>query len=163
MEFLDTYNARRERTGRIIPRDAPLLEGERLLVVHLCLFSPRGELLIQRRQLRKERYPGCWDVSAGGFVRSGEEPAQAVLREAREELGLVLSPAELRYELTEPFSFVLDDFYSARRELAPSSLRLQEEELSQVCWAGPGRVLRLLERGEFVDYSPALISRLFAG
>ena len=95
--------------------------------LRLCLFSPRGELLIQRRQLRKERYPGCWDVSAGGFVRSGEEPAQAVLREAREELGLVLSPAELRYELTEPFSFVLDDFYSARRELAPSSLRLQEE------------------------------------
>lgn len=105
--------------------------------LRLCLFSPRGELLIQRRQLRKDRYPGCWDVSAGGFVRSGEEPAQAVLREAREELGLVLSPAELRYELTEPFSFVLDDFYSARRELAPSSLRLQEEELSQVCWAGP--------------------------
>lgn len=95
--------------------------------LRLCLFSPRGELLIQRRQLRKDRYPGCWDISAGGFVRSGEEPAQAVLREAPEELGLL------------------------------------EEEPSQVCWAGPGRVLRQLEQGEFVDYSPALISRLFAG
>ena len=50
-------------------------EKDRMPRLRLCLFSPRGELLIQRRQLRKDRYPGCWDISAGGFVRSGEEPA----------------------------------------------------------------------------------------
>ena len=71
MELIDLYDGSRVRTGRTAERGSAVRPGENCLVSHLCLFNGRGELLVQRRSVYKDRYPGCWDVSAGGFVRSG--------------------------------------------------------------------------------------------
>jgi 8-oxo-dGTP pyrophosphatase MutT (NUDIX family) len=40
-------------------------------------------------------YPGRWDASAGGQVRSGETYAEAGTRELAEELGLEIEPGDL--------------------------------------------------------------------
>ena len=135
MELIDLYDGSRVRTGRTAERGSAVRPGEYCLVSHLCLFNDRGELLVQRRSVYKDRYPGCWDVSAGGFVRSGEDASDAALREAREELGLSLAKAELRFVLTEPFSCVFDDFFFVRRELDVSGLELQRSELSAAAFA----------------------------
>lgn len=70
-ELLDVYDIDGRRTGRTIERkncfDNIDYESERLLLVHACIFNSRGQMLLQRRQLTKDRYPGLWDVSAGGF------------------------------------------------------------------------------------------------
>jgi len=59
-------------------------------VVHLHLFDEAGRLYLQKRAADKDRYPGRWDTSVGGHVAPGESPEQAIQREAREELGIVL-------------------------------------------------------------------------
>lgn len=161
MELLDIYNAARQRTGRSIARGDELLPGERLLVVHVCVVNKQGEMLIQRRQSTKDRYPGCWDLSAGGFVRSGEETAEAALRELEEELGLRLAPEALRFLFTEPFSYVLDDYYLARCDAALSALSLQPEEVSEAKWASRAEVEEMICDGRFVDYPLDGIRRVF--
>lgn len=161
MEYLDIYNEERQRTGRIIPRNGEVFEGERLLVVHVCLFNSKGEMLIQKRQLTKDRYPGCWDVSAGGFVRSGEESEDCVQRELREELGLELTKDKLRYLLTEPFSYVLDDFYLAFGDYDVEQMKLQQEEVSEAMWADWKEIEKMLSEGSFVDYDVSLMERIF--
>ena len=161
MELLDVYNEQHERTGRTVVRNGEVFEGERLLVVHVCVLNSRNELLIQRRQLTKDRYPGCWDLSAGGFVRSGEDSADAVLRELREELGLQLDRSALSFLFTEPFSFVLDDFYLARSDADPASLRLQPEEVSEAVWAPQEEIEAMIADGRFVDYPLEGIRRVF--
>ena len=161
MELLDIYNAAHEKTGRIIERDGKVLEGERLLLVHVCVFNSRGEMLIQRRSDNKDRYPGCWDVSAGGFVSSGEDSRDAALREAREELGLELEDADFRFLLCEPFSYVLDDFYLAFSDASAESLSFQVEEVSELKWAGREEVFQKLSDGRFVDYAPELMEKIF--
>lgn len=64
--------------------------GSRLLhpVVHLHVFDSRGRLYLQRRPLWKDIQPGRWDTAVGGHVDFGEDIYSALLREAREELGL---------------------------------------------------------------------------
>ncbi|MBQ3210558.1 MAG: NUDIX domain-containing protein [Oscillospiraceae bacterium] len=161
MELLDIYNAAHEKTGRIIERDGKVLEGERLLLVHVCVFNSRGEMLIQRRSDNKDRYPGCWDVSAGGFVSSGEDSREAVMREAKEELGLEFDESQLKFLLTEPFSYVLDDFYIAFSDASAESLSFQKEEVSGLKWVGREEVFQMLSDGRFVDYDAELMKKIF--
>ena len=77
MELWDIYDIDRVRTGRVAQRGKPaseggLGEGEYHLVVHICVFNGRGQLLLQQRQKDKEGYPNLWDVSAAGSALAGK-------------------------------------------------------------------------------------------
>lgn len=52
-------------------------------------------LWLQQRQFDRPLYPGGFDLTATGHLDPGETPSQAVQREAREEVGLVLPDAAL--------------------------------------------------------------------
>lgn len=64
--------------------------GSKLLhpVVHLHLFNSHGELYLQQRPMWKDIQPGKWDTAVGGHIDYGEELADALRREVREEIGL---------------------------------------------------------------------------
>ncbi|MCD8241499.1 MAG: NUDIX domain-containing protein [Lachnospiraceae bacterium] len=93
MELLDTYHADHTPAGHVVRRGEIPQEGELFLVVHILLVNNSGKLLLQKRQDTKNQYPGCWDVSAGGYAQQGEASRPAVLRETQEELGF--TPKEL--------------------------------------------------------------------
>lgn len=57
-------------------------------VVHLHVFSSRGELYLQRRALNKDLLPGYWDTAVGGHIRYGESVEEALRREVEEEIGI---------------------------------------------------------------------------
>ena len=58
-------------------------------VVHLHVFNSQGELYLQKRSPDKDIQPGKWDTSVGGHVDYGEEVQEALMREVREELGII--------------------------------------------------------------------------
>nr|WP_321520718.1 NUDIX domain-containing protein [uncultured Macellibacteroides sp.] len=57
-------------------------------VIHLHVFNEAGDLYLQKRSETKDIQPGKWDTSVGGHVDYGEAVEVALLREAREELGI---------------------------------------------------------------------------
>ncbi len=160
-EIIDVYNPQHQRTGRRILRGDPVEGEERLLVAHVCVINGKNEMLCQRRQPAKKHYGGCWDLSAGGFVLSGEDAVQAAHRELEEELGLSIDPTELRFLFTEPFSYVLDDYFLARSEADPSTLVFEEEEVAEARWIGAEEVEAMILDGRFVDYPLDGIRRVF--
>lgn len=164
MELVDVYTAGKEKTGKVLARKSvfrELADDERILLVHTCIFSSDNKLLIQQRQKTKDHYPGCWDVSAGGFVLAGENSLNAAIRETVEELGLNLQSGRFVFVCCEPFGKVLDDFYNIYIDVDIPVLYLQKTEVMRVAWAERGAVLQMIRDGRFVDYAEELIAKLF--
>ena len=87
MEIWDIYDGDRVKTGRTISRAEKLLEGEYHIVVHIAIMNAKNEMLIQKRTLTKDKWPGRWDISVGGSIVSGEDSRIGATREAKEEIG----------------------------------------------------------------------------
>ena len=160
-EMIDVYDPQHRRTGRSVRRGERLEGDDRLLVAHVCVINGKNEMLCQRRNPAKKHYGGCWDLSAGGFVLSGEDAPLAASRELKEELGIVLEPDALLFLFTEPFSYVLDDYFLARAEADPASLVLEAEEVAEARWFSAEEVEAMILDGRFVDYPLEGIRRVF--
>jgi isopentenyl-diphosphate delta-isomerase type 1 len=78
------------------PRSEVHARNLRHRAVHILLVNTRGELFVQKRSATKDTFPRCYDSSASGHVNSREEYDACARREIQEELGLVVSQAQLR-------------------------------------------------------------------
>jgi len=161
MEILDLYDRERIKTNETIIRGSPVPKGRYHLVIHICIFNNKGEMLIQKRSISKANWPGLWDVSVGGAVQQGNQSWQQAQLELREELGLNYDFSKIRPSLTVNFEFGFDDFYLLNMDPELQSLRLQADEVDEVMWASEEKILKMMEEGLFVNYYPSLITTLF--
>jgi isopentenyldiphosphate isomerase len=161
MELWDLYDHDRKLTGKTIKRGDKIPQGYYHMVVHVCIFNSKGEMLIQQRQPFKKGWSNMWDLSMGGSAQLGDTSREAAERETFEELGLSLDLAKDRPVLTIPFSMGYDDIYIVEKDIDLQSLKLQYEEVQQVKWAGLHDILRMIEEGTFIPYHKSLISLLF--
>jgi isopentenyldiphosphate isomerase len=75
------------------------------LVVHLHVLDSAGRLFLQKRAKDKDTNPGLWDTSVGGHVSAGESVADALAREAREELSIDARGARFLYSYLSEGAF----------------------------------------------------------
>jgi len=88
-ELFDVVNEADEVIGQTRRGDAhrdPRLSHRS---VQILIFNHAGELLLQRRSLSKDLFPGYYCASASGHVISGDDYATTAAREIGEELGVV--------------------------------------------------------------------------
>jgi isopentenyldiphosphate isomerase len=163
MEIIDLYDAERRKTGQTMVRGAKVPEGCYRMVVHICIFNNKGEMLIQLRTETKDSWPGVWDISVGGSSQTGDTSRSAAHRELLEELGLDVDFENIRPALTINFKEGFDDYYVLNMEPELERLTLQAEEVQRVRWADMEDVFALIDNGEFIPYQKPLIELLFAG
>lgn len=105
-------------------------------IVFLYRKSPEGlELLWQRRSDSISRFPGYYDISAGGHVNLGESVVEGAIRETREEIGAEIAPEDLEFAFTRPFNknrfawiYFVD--WTGREE----NFHFDDNEVSEVKW-----------------------------
>jgi 8-oxo-dGTP pyrophosphatase MutT (NUDIX family) len=81
-------------TGHIIARGTTAPPGMLFPSVHVWLRLPPDQYIIQQRAWHLASGPGMWATTAG-FVRAGEDAAEAAVREIMEELGCTLPRDQL--------------------------------------------------------------------
>ena len=93
------------------------------------------ELLWQKRSEKVDRWPGEFDLSAGGHVNMGESLVEAAVREAREEIGALIKADDLGFVTMRPFNknrfawiYAVD--WTGRKD----DFHFDDEEVSEVKW-----------------------------
>ncbi|HUH08353.1 MAG TPA: NUDIX domain-containing protein [Egibacteraceae bacterium] len=107
-------------------------------------------VLFQRRSMTKDTWPGALDVAIGGHLRAGETIDETV-REAEEEIGLRLAPADLahvgRRFSDSRHSGVVDremqEIFACRSDLALTAYRLHSDEVDAIVSLGIADARRL--------------------
>ena len=123
MELWDIFDAEREKRGKTVYR-GKLSDGDMHVVVHICIFNSKGEMLIQQRQSHRDKFPDMWDVTVGGSALKGETSAQAAQRETLEEIGYALALTGQRPHFTVNFEHGFEEFYLVGRVFVISTLKM---------------------------------------
>ena len=145
-EYNDIYDENRKFTGRTHLRGTPWQRGEYALVVCVWVYDGRGHLLMTRRAPEKS-FAGTWENS-GGVAQAGETSLEAIVRELREETGIVAAPEEFELFYTDRDRSAFYDFYCLKRDVSLDAIVLQPGETDGVKWVTFQEAHKMIERGE---------------
>ena len=149
MEYFDTVDEYGVPTGEIISREEAHREGIRHRTAHVWIIrsSKKGyDLLLQKRSLNKDSFPGLYDTSSAGHIPAGDEPLESALRELKEELGIEAKPGQLSYAGMFQIQYEKEfhghifrdnevaSVYVYQEPVEITTLTLQESEVSEVRW-----------------------------
>ena len=100
MEYLDIVDEQGQPTGEIVSRTLAHTKGIRHRTAHIWIVRRENEhfqVLMQKRAMSKDSFPGKYDTSSAGHIQAGDEPLASGLRELAEELGLHAKPEDLAF------------------------------------------------------------------
>lgn len=86
-EHFETFDDRNRPLG-LLPREQVHAQGLWHRSAHVFLFTPGGELYVQRRAMDKDLFPDRWDLSVGEHLKPGESYLDGAQRGLAEELGV---------------------------------------------------------------------------
>jgi len=131
-------------------------KGWRHRACHIIVFDTAGRVFVQRRSLSKDSGAGLWDSSSAGHVDSGESYAACAVREVEEELGLLVSSAELVEKFLVPahadneMEFAQIYTLVTNQQPTPDAIEIMDSK-----WCEPTELTAWIEK------SPAEFTRVF--
>ena len=149
MEYFDIVDENGQPTGKVIDRETAHREGIRHRTAHVWVVrkNARGyDILLQKRSMEKDSFPGLYDTSSAGHIPAGSEPLTSALRELAEELGIKAEAEQLhfagvfhiQYEKEFHGKMFRDNevssIYVYREPVDIDSLTLQASEVEEVRW-----------------------------
>lgn len=150
MEYLDIVDELGRPTGEICERTQAHALGLRHRTVHIWVVDKAKHLvLLQKRAMHKDSFPGRFDTSSAGHMQAGDEPLVSAVRELGEELGIHAAPEELEFVDTFRIQYEMEFYgkpfrdnevsfvYVYSRPVDIAALTLQREELECVEWFDP--------------------------
>ena len=104
---------------------------------HLWFTNSNGEILLAQRAAQKVWGANMWGPAAAGTLEEGETYESNIIKEAEEEIGLVIEPERLQKSFKMRFKTVggsFNQFFTYKADAHIESFRLQEDEVQAVRW-----------------------------
>ena len=122
----------------------------------VIIINSQNKILLQQRSIKKEKNAGLWDISVGGHIPSGESPEESLIREIKEELGIITDIKKLkllgiykRQELHDNGNFIENEFdyiYILKENIDLSMIKLQKEEVQDIKYFSINELKSLLSK-----------------
>lgn len=161
MEVWDLYDIHRIKKDKTMIRGNRVEDGDYHMVVHVCIFNSKGQMLIQQRQPFKQGWPNLWDITCGGSATKGDTSQEAAQRELFEEIGYNYDFTGHRPSLTVNFSVGFDDIYMIEADIDLETLTLQASEVQAVKWASLDEIMKMHKEHTFIPYYESFLTLLF--
>lgn len=140
-DLIDVLSSSGIRTGEILSRKEVHRLGKYHRAIHLYLFNSKNEILLQKRSLTVDNYPGFFSISVLGHVNAGEFSSATVKREVEEELGIDIS--QLKFDFLFSFfqeailseSYIdrqFSDVYVTYADIDTNLIKFDRSEVSEI-------------------------------
>ena len=141
-EMFDVLTENGLFTNQIVNRETCHKDGLWHKAVVVFIINSKNQVLLQKRSATKKLWPNLWDISAGGHVSAGEFGYQAVIREAKEEIGIDIDKGDLLFIGSVRSSNMksniinnhFNEFFVLNKDIDVSQLKLQAEEVQDIRW-----------------------------
>lgn len=148
-EIFDIVDENGTPTGETVSRAQAHEEGIRHRTAHIWVVRDnmgKPEVLLQKRALNKDSFPGRYDTSSAGHIQAGDEPLESAIRELSEELGIKANKDDLEFVGTFPIQYEKEFHgkmfkdneiafvYVYQKDVDINKLSIQKEELDSVEW-----------------------------
>lgn len=152
-EYFDVLNEKGEYTGIVETREKCHKEGLWHKAVVVFIINSKRQVLLQKRSANKKMWPNMWDITAGGHVLTGEFGFEAIIREAKEELGIELNKSDITFiGATTSINIKADinnnhfnEYYIANKDIDETKIKLQEEEVSDAKWIDRDEIIERIK------------------
>ncbi len=153
MELWDIYDINRKCTGKVIDRHSAekLKEGEYHLVVEAIIINFKGEILLSKRSKFKNKYPSMWENTGGSCIK-GENSLQSILREIREELGIIFNESDAIFYKTLRDDNAKDfkDIWLFKKNLEIKDLHFTDGEVVDSKWVTIDEFQEMINNKEII-------------
>jgi isopentenyldiphosphate isomerase len=142
-DLYDVLDEEGMSTGKVLDRVA--VHDKELWhdVVNVWVVNTKGEILLQLRAPDVELCPGVWDVAMGTHIRHGETHTDAALRGLKTELGLAVTPEELKHmfniKCANPMANgtthkVVGHVFLVQKDAEAGDFKVDSKKVSKLAW-----------------------------
>lgn len=137
----------------LVHRDGDLHGASHIFVTRLC--QGRIQILLQKRSLTKDSFPGWLDTSSAGHLDPGETFDQGARRELAEELGLTGMAPRFLFVQRQDYKKVfygeifhdreIDHVYMLELDQPEEAFQIEACELESVHWMNARDIAAILD------------------
>lgn len=147
MEYLQVFDENKiaidEKIERSLKRT--LNNGKHFMIILLFIQNEDKKFLIQKTSISK----GNVFATTGGHVTYNDSSLETVIKEAKEELNLVLNTNDVTFVDTIDCEICFCDIYYTNKKINMNYIELQEEEVEEIYWLSETEIFDLIKNDKF--------------
>ncbi len=125
---------------------------------YIVVVDDKKRMLCQKRTLKKDIYPGMWEIAAGGVVAKGETYLENAKRELKEETGIDCPELKMHAEFffEDEKNRVFGRLFSCRFS---GAIRPQEAEVDDFRFLSQKGLEKLMKKEPFTPDSTVIYEK----
>ena len=146
MELLQLFDENKNMINESIERNRKTeVEPGKYFMIILLFIENDNKFLIKKTSVNKDSEY----ATTGGHVTYGDDAITTVIKEAQEELGLVLNENEIEEIETITHKLAHVGIYYCNKKIDINKLKIQEEEVDSLYWMSVDEINELIKENNF--------------
>lgn len=146
MEYLQVFDEFKNKLDEKINRELKkILTGNKYFMIVLLFIENDKKFLLQKTSVKRNSEI----ATTGGHVTYGDDGYITVIKEANEELGIILDKQLLKLVDTITFNNCYVELYYTNQKVDINEIKIQEEEVDSVDWYSIDEINNLILDNKF--------------